>query len=608
MGKRVFQIVTSAVLLGVSFGCAKKVPEMTLEEIESARTAGNSAIIAKTKSKPYKGEKYEAGTVGGVWNTSITADPKSFNQLIAERDGSTAAIVSMMTTALVDYDFIKKQWVPEAAFFNVTTDEEAQTLDVTYTLRDNLYWSYSDSSEKIPVTSDDIIFWYNEIEGNPVFASSGYNSQFMTMSDGSSKHIDIEKIDEKSFVFHFPRIIAEPLLSTNGDIKPSFLYKKALESGGEQAVKNLLSVDTDVKKIPSCGMWLLTEYTPGQRLVYVRNPDYWKKDDEGVAIPYRSQCAVQIVSDMNTQSLLFKQGKQESYSVRPEELDSVVENQKDYTVYNAEGAVGAGFWGFNQNPQNKDEPFYSWFTVKEFRQAMSCVLNRERIISQTYRSLAVPKYTFFPEGNPYYNENIVLKYRYNPPQSLKLLESVGFSRKSDGFLYDSAGNKVVFDLTIPSGVASNSDIAQIISDECSKIGITVNVRQLDFQKMIEQLTSTYDWQTIILGLGANLWPSQGSNVWPSDGNLHFWYPLQESPATDWEERIDYLYNEGQYTIDKEKAQKIWDEYQSIILEECPLVYLVRGRSFYAVRNKWDQANFYFDNLNGALTDYIWAAQ
>lgn len=588
-------------------GCSKKIPEMTLEEIESARAVGNSAVISKTKSKPWRGEKFVSGKIGGDWNASIISDPKSFNQLIAERDNSTASIVSMMTTSLVDYDFVLRQWKAKAASFEIITDETAQTLDVKYTLRGDLFWSFPDSDQKIPVTSDDIVFWYDKIEGDPVFASSAYNSQFMTMSDGASRRITIEKIDDKSFVFHFPRIIAEPLLATNRDIKPSFLYAEALKKGGARAVKDMFNASVDVKTIPSCGMWFLIEYVPGQRLVYKRNPFYWDKDENGTVIPYKDKCIVQIVGDINTQSLLFKQGKQESHSVRPEELESLVEDQRDYTVYNAEGSLGAGFWSFNQNPKNKNEAFYKWFTLKEFRQAMSCTLNRERIIMQTYRSLAEPKYTFFPKGNPYYNEDIVLKYRYDLVKALKLLEGAGF-RKDGGYLYDPDGIRVEFDLTVPSGVTTNNDIAQIISDECSKIGVKVNVRQLDFQKIVEQLTSTYDWQSLIIALGANLWPSQGSNVWPSDGNLHLWYPLQKEPATDWEARIDYLYNEGRYELRHEKAKIIWDEYQSIILEQCPLIYLVRSRAFYAIRNEWDQTNFYFDNLNGALTDNIYAAR
>ena len=132
-----------------------------------------------------------------------------------------------------------------------------------------------------------------------------------------------------------------------------------------------------------------------------------------------------------------------------------------------------------------------------------------------------------------------------------------------------------------------------------------HVRQIDFQKVIEMLTATYDWQSVIIGLGTSLFPTQGSNVWPSDGNLHLWHPLQESPATEWEARIDYLYNEGSYTLDRERAGEIWSEYQRILLEECPVIYLIRSRGFAAVRNKWDFSNLYYDNLNGLMTDWVY---
>jgi peptide/nickel transport system substrate-binding protein len=83
-----------------------------------------------------------------------------------------------------------------------------------------------------------------------------------------------------------------------------------------------------------------------------------------------------------------------------------------------------------------------------------------------------------------------------------------------------------------------------------------------------------------------------------------WHPLQKTPATEWEARIDYLYNEGKFTIDKNKAQEIWDEFQSIMLEQCPMIYLMRSRGFWAINNRWDLSNVYFDNLNNAETTYI----
>lgn len=600
------KLILFSIFLILLFPACTKIPEMTLEEIQEYKNQGKSNLLDKSTSKPWKGEKYQTGEIGGIWQTSITADPKSFNLLIAERDGSTAAILAHMHDYLVDYDYVKKEFIPLCAFPEVIEDTENQTMTVKYRLRDNLYWSFYNSDKKIPVTSDDVIFWYDEIEGDPAFRSSAYNSQFVEMEDGTVKRITIEKIDDKTFAFHYPRLDSNPLLSTNRSFGPKFLYAPAKEKNGVQGVLDLLSVATDVTQIPSMGMWFLTEYSPGQRLVFSRNPDYWRQDDNGNSFPYPEKKIVQIVSDQNTQFLLFKEGKQETYGPRPEDVDELIQGQNfGWTVFNAEGSLSAPLWSFNQNPQNANEPYYEWFTKKEFRQAMSCLLNRERIIQQAYRGLADPKYSFFAEANPFYTDDISLAYRYNPEHAKMLLQQIGMSKSTDGYLYDALGRKVEFDLTITSDSSVYSDIASIIADECKKEGIEVRIRTLDFQKIVEQLSSTYDWQSVLIGLGSNYFPTQGSNVWPSTGNLHLWYPLQESPATPWEARIDYLYNKGSCTTDTKEAKKIWDEYQKIILEQCPVIYLVRSKSFFAVNNRWDFTNFYFDNIGGAITDFMY---
>jgi len=583
---------------------------MSLEELETRSAEGLQELLAKTQTKPWRGEEFVPGRLGGSWNSSMIKDPKSFNHLIAERDAETAGILNMLTDYLMEYDVVRREWTAKCAFPQIVVNEAEQTLDVIFTLRDNLYWSYYNSEKKVPVTSDDVIFWYNEIEGDEECQSSAYNGQFLTMEDGSDARITIHKIDNKRFRFHFPRIVADPLLSTNRDFGPRHVYEPAKKANGVQGVRDLFSVASDPKLIPSMGKWFLVEYVPSQRLVFKRNPDYWNRDKAGISIPYLEEDIVQILPDQNTEYLVFKEGKLETYRARPEDIDEMVNkaNAAGYTVFNAEGNLGAGLWSFNQNPKNSNEPYYDWFIKKEFRQAMSCLLNRQRINAQVYRGLAEPKLDFFPPPNPYYNPDIVLEYQYNPQRALELLESVGFTRNRRGELLDEKKRRVEFDLSFTADNTVTTDIASIIVDELGKAGIKVNIRAIDFQKLVEQLSSTYDWQTLMIGLGANFFPTQGSNVWPSSGNLHLWHPLQQKATTDWEARIDYLYNEGSYTIDKEKAQDIWDEYQRLILEQCPVIYLMRSRSFWAVQNRWDFSNVYYDNLNGAETSHIFLRQ
>jgi peptide/nickel transport system substrate-binding protein len=61
-------------------------------------------------------------------------------------------------------------------------------------------------------------------------------------------------------------------------------------------------------------------------------------------------------------------------------------------------------------------------------------------------------------------------------------------------------------------------------------------------------------------------------------------------------------------VDAEKAKVIWDEYQTIILEQSPLIYLVRPRGFWALRDRWDHTNVYFDNFRGAEITHVFLKQ
>ena len=314
------------------------------------------------------------------------------------------------------------------------------------------------------------------------------------MPDGSQERITISKIDDLRFVFHFPRITSEPLLSTNMDFGPRHLFEPAKREGGVEAVRNLFSVAVNPQTIPSMGEWFLVEYTPGQRLVYKRNPDYWRRDANGVSLPYIEEMIVRIIPDENTQLHLFTRGETESYRLRPEDLDSLVNRGNgSYTVFNSEPSLNASFWTFNQNPVNNHKPQYEWFTQKEFRQAMSCLLNRDRINTQVYRGLAQPKLNIFPEPNPFYNPHLTLLYLYDTQRALSLLSSIGINMDRTGIMRDSKNRQIEFDLTIRSESSIIQDIAAILMDELSKVGIKLNIRVVDFQKQVQMLFETFDW-------------------------------------------------------------------------------------------------------------------
>ena len=88
----------------------QRYPEMTLSEIEAARSALSNDLIEKTVTRPNTTNHFEPGKPGGTYSDMITGDPKSFNMLVAEKDGETASVLSPLVQYLADYDVVERKW------------------------------------------------------------------------------------------------------------------------------------------------------------------------------------------------------------------------------------------------------------------------------------------------------------------------------------------------------------------------------------------------------------------------------------------------------------------------------------------------------------------
>lgn len=617
----------SLALLTLLLSSCFRMPEMSREDIAFQRKQHENTILKETVYVPST-IPYEEGRSGGIYQTNIMDGMKTLN-MANPLDGSTQDILGFLFPYLMDYDPNTKKWIPNIASAQLVEDPQnfiqernlsqeeadiiskipADGLGVIYTIRDDAKWYIPTTGETIDLTAEDPIFWYNEISGDSRFQDNGYAGQFMQMPDGEMKRIEAIQLTPKSFIFIFPQRMANPIYATSMNFGPSYIYKKAKKGFSDaeitekkdiEAVKALFPMGSDTKLIPTAGPFYMEEYTKDVRIVMKKNPTYFKKDDWGNSLPYLDGIKYRFFKSEDAIFNEFKQGRKESIGVSAKKMDYFInlkkKNPNHFKIYSAGPSLSSGFITFNQNPANKDKPFYQWFIKKEFRQAMSSILNRQRIAETIYRGLAEPALDFFSKPNMMYNPEIKLKYTYNPQKAIQLLASIGITPNEEGNMTDPNNNIVKFEIMFQSDSESLSEIFTIFVDEAAKIGITITPRPVDFYMIVDSLTASYQWQSVNLAFtGSNAWPTAGSNVWQSNGNLHLWYPLQESPATAWEKRMDDLYNRGEKTIDREKAKVIWDEYQQIVLEQLPLIYMVQPHRFSAFDNRL--GNVRYDSLN-----------
>ena len=79
------------------------------------------------------------------------------------------------------------------------------------------------------------------------------------------------------------------------------------------------------RSMPGLGPFVLERYEPGQRMVLVRNPHYWRRDARGVPLPYLDGLTLEIVPDQNAELLRLTSGQVDvlQCELRPEDYRAV---------------------------------------------------------------------------------------------------------------------------------------------------------------------------------------------------------------------------------------------------------------------------------------------
>src|SRR5262249_11780606 len=61
--------------------------------------------------------------------------------------------------------------------------------------------------------------------------------------------------------------------------------------------------------VAGLGPFVLTEHVSGQRLVFTRNPHYFRRDANGTQLPYLDRLTIVIIGEQNTEALKLQAGE-----------------------------------------------------------------------------------------------------------------------------------------------------------------------------------------------------------------------------------------------------------------------------------------------------------
>ncbi|MDZ7969817.1 MAG: ABC transporter substrate-binding protein [Nostoc sp. DedSLP03] len=536
--------------------------------------------------------------------SSILSDPKTFNYPLSQEFPN---VFPLIYEGLITQNPITAKIEPALAESWQISDDK---LKIVFTLREGLKWS-----DGQPLTVDDVVFTYNDIYLNEAIPTDVRDG----LRIGESRKLPtVRKVDERRVEFIVPEPFRPFLLSTGSPILPAHILQQSVKTKDQNGSPIFLTkwgVDTPPNEIIVNGPYKIERYDTSQRVVFRRNPYYWRKDAQGNSQPYIERVIWQIVESTDTSLLQFRSGGLDTVGVSPDyfSLLKVQEKQSNFTIYNGGPTSSTSFVWFNLNKGKRNgkplvDPVKSqWFNNVQFRQAIAYAIDRQTMINNTFRGLGVPQDSPISVQSPYYlspKEGLKV-YDYNQQKAKELLLKAGF-KYNNNQLVDDRGNRVRFSLLTNAGNKIRESMGSQIKQDLSKIGIQVDFTPLAWNTFTDKTSNSLDWEASLMGLTGGLEPNDGANVWAPEGGLHMFNqkpqagqkPIQGWEIAPWEAEIGNLYIQAARELDEAKVKAIYAETQRITQENLPFIYLVNPYSMSAVRNRFEGIKF--SALGGAF--------
>ena len=337
----------------------------------------------------------------------------------------------------------------------------------------------------------------------------------------------------------------------------------------------ILSSTSPKKEMSVLGPYYVSEYKAGSYILLRRNPNYWRHDPQGNALPYIETVRLDIQRNRDIEFMRFRRGELHMINrVDAEQFDRLKKDSPAVARNAGTGLDAEELW-FNQVAASPLPDFKKkWFQSSQFRRAVSLAINRGDLSRVVYSGYAAPASGPVSPSNHLWFNSSLPEPKHDPRAAQLLLSQAGFHMTGDG-LKDNAGNRVEFTLITNSGNVSRERIATMIQQDLLQIGIGVKVVTLDFPSLIERITGNFAYEACLLGLvNTDLDPNGQMNVWLSSGENHQWNPSQKTPATAWEAEIDKLMREQAALPDQKLRKQKFDRVQQIVSEQQPFIYLV----------------------------------
>jgi peptide/nickel transport system substrate-binding protein len=466
-------------------------------------------------------------------------------------------------------------------------------------------------SDGKPFTAEDFRFWFEDLAGNSQAMPGGLPPAMMAGGEPPK----FEVIDETTirYTWSKPNPLFLPALAGPD---PMFIYapahylKEFHQKYADPAKLDALIKDAGVRnwaalllkryapyhndnvKLPSLDPWVLKTKLPAERIVFERNPYYYRVDGAGHQLPYMDHVVFTVA---DSQIIPAKTGAGES------DLQARYLRFDDYTFLKAGEEAGdyhVRLWRTGPGSQlalypnlNVNDPAWQKLMRDDrFRRALSLGIDRHEINQALYFGLAIEgQNTVLPQSPLFRTEYRSDWATYNIDQANALLDQIGLTEKdSDGIRTLPDGRPCALIVEDSGESSEKSDVLELIRDSWRHIGVQLYSKPAQLTLFRRRVFSGDALMSLDKGIEnglatAKMSPSEFAPTtqeqleWPKWGEYAETHGKSgEAPDLPAAEKLYQLYDDWLAATTDEDQERIWHDMLKIWSDEVFSIGLIAG--------------------------------
>ena len=518
-----------------------------------------AAAPASSEAAPAESSGDAAGEK--VLIVAVDGDVDTFDPCCTVGTKTSQTAIQNTFDQLTQYAQVEKQLADGAPYMTVDTGNivgmlaeswKQEGADVIFTLREGL--TFADGT---PIDAQAIVDGYKR-----VYEVGGVSTFLLGMA-GVTSPDQITVVDERTI--KMTADVANNLINLNNvmhntsAVSPAEMAANAGDDGyGKEYFRQKLGVGN--------GPFIMTEYVPGDRMVFEARDDYYG----GRAA--LDKVIVKIIPDAAQRVLLLKSGEVDMIMIPP---------IRDLADLEADPNIKVISVPTTQNRMLMMNNTIAPFDNKLVRQAFAYAVPYDTIIDEVWQGRARRLKSPIADGTPT-SDYSFWKYETDPEKAAALLAEAGFPG-GEGL--------PPIKLSVRIGTEEDERAAVFIQDALSKIGVTIEIEKTTFAAFNEAQ------QKHELQMSIDEWIS-----WVNDPFYHLsWLYRSTSPTiyTNYSNpEVDELI--AKYTLwagDPAERDAASVRIQELVVDDVPVIYLAAPNFNLAMRSNVTGYVYYNDELN-----------